>query len=366
MSQTNFAVRLATAAVTPEKTRSSLHVRTLARGEEALWDQFVSASPSGTLCHLTAWSRVVEKTLGHTTHALAAWRGNDICGVLPISHVRNPIFGDCLVSMPLAVYGGVCADDADTAKALLDAGAELGGRLRVKYLELRNAEEPFPSNLPGRELYVTFVQDLSPGPEKLLQSLPRDTRYMIRKSLKAGLEWCEDATLDEFYELYAGSVHRLGTPVFSRSLFTYLSEEFRGQTRLFGVRKNGKVVASVLSFYFRDRVMPYYAGSLPEYNRDGVNNFMYWKLMEQSCQEGIRIFDFGRSKKGTGAFQFKSSWGMAVRDLPYKYQLHTAKEVPHLSPVDPKFQAPVAAWKRLPYPLTKVLGPVVLRWIPSV
>jgi FemAB-related protein (PEP-CTERM system-associated) len=341
-------------------------VRTLEQGQHAMWDRFVTTSGSGTLCHTTGWIRVVEKTLRHKTHALVAWQGEEIRGVLPISHVRNPIFGDCLVSMPLAVYGGVCADDSEPANALLDTAAELGRTLNVKYLELRNQEASFTSHLPGRDLYVTFLQDLSPGPERLLQALPRDTRYMIRKSLKAGLEWCEDVTVDEFYELYAGSVHRLGTPVFSRSLFVNLREVFQGQARLFGVRKNGTVIAGVLCFYFGDRVMPYYAGTLPEYHRDGVNNFMYWKLMEQSCNEGIRRFDFGRSKKGTGAFQFKSSWGMEVRELPYRYQLHKATEVPHLSPVDTKFQKPIEMWKRLPYPLTKVLGPAVLRWIPSV
>ncbi len=99
-------------------------------------------------------------------------------------------------------------------------------RLGVKYLEMRNRTEPFPTDLPGRDLYVTFTQDLTPGPEKLMQALPRDTRYAIRKSIKSGLEWTEDLPLREFYEIYAQSVHRLGTPVFSRSLFEVLASEF--------------------------------------------------------------------------------------------------------------------------------------------
>jgi hypothetical protein len=93
---------------------------------------------------------------------------------------------------------------------------------------------------------------------------------------------------------------------------------------------------------------------------------MYWKLIEQSCEEAFGVFDFGRSKKGTGACLFKSSWGMETVDLPYRYALHTATEVPKMSPVDPKFQAPVALWKRLPYSVTKIIGPRAVRWIPSV
>src|SRR5579864_9430951 len=330
-------------------------------GEEADWDRFVTCSPSGTFFHYSTWRTIVERTLGHRCFFLVARGERGISGVFPIAWVRNRLFGDCLVSLPLAVYGGICADEPHSHSCLLKAGRDLANRLDVRFLEMRNRSEPFPTALPGKDLYVTFTQDLSPGPEKLLQGLPRDTRYMVRKSLKSGLEWTEDLSLDEFYEIYAQSVHRLGTPVFSKALFAFLRSEFQAQSRLFGVRKGKTAIAGVLCFYFRDQVLPYYAGALPEFYKDSPNNFMYWNLIAQSCREGFRHFDFGRSKRGTGSFNFKSSWSMQVTELPYRYHLVRAKEVPHLSPVDAKFQLPVAAWKRMPYSWTKVLGPRLIR-----
>jgi FemAB-related protein (PEP-CTERM system-associated) len=297
---------------------------------------------------------------------LTARRENGISGVFPINWIRNKLFGSCLVSSSLAVYGGVCADDKESYFSLLDAGRDLANRLGVKYLEMRNRTELFPTSLPGRDLYVTFTQDLSPGREKLLQGLPRDTRYAVRKSLKAGLSWTDDLTLPEFYDIYARSVHRLGTPVFSLDLFADLLTQFPKECKLFGVRKGKKAIAGVMCFYFRDQVMPYYGGSLPEYYKDSPNNFMYWSLISQSCAEGLRNFDFGRSKRGTGAYKFKSSWSMKLTELPYRYQLIRAKEVPEMSPVDAKFRLPVSLWKRLPFSWTKVLGPQLIRWIPSV
>ena len=189
---------------------------------------------------------------------------------------------------------------------------------------------------------------------------------VLLKAQKAGLEWSEDLSLPEFYEIYAQSVHRLGTPVFPRELFTYLRSEFPKQVRLFAVRKGKTAIAGVLCFYFQDQVLPYYAGALAEYYKDAPNNFMYWSLMEQSCKEGLRQFDFGRSKRGTGSFDFKSAWSMTATELPYQYHLARANEVPHLSPVDKKFQLPVAAWKRMPFSWTKVIGPRVIRWVPSI
>ena len=338
----------------------------LGAGREDEWDDFVMSCPMGSVFHLSGWQALTERALGHRSFRLVAWRGTEITGIFPMSWVRSRLFGDCLVSSPLAVYGGICAVDRDSYFSLLQAGSDLAKKLRVKYLEMRNRTEPYPTTLPGRDLYVTFTQDLSPGSEKLFQKLPRDTRYAIRKSLKAGLAWTEDLTLDEFYELYAQSVHRLGTPVFSKNLFSLLQSLFPGQCRMFGVRKGKQAIAGVLCLYFRDQVLPYYAGALPQFHHDCPNNFMYWSLIHQSCSEGLRHFDFGRSKTGTGACSFKSSWAMQISKLPYRYQLVQAKEVPHLSPVDGKFQKAVALWKRMPYPCTKVLGPRLIRCIPSI
>jgi len=353
-------------ADSPHNPASSVEIRPLAAAEDAEWDHFVRSAPSGTLFHLSGWSRVAEKAMGWRCFPLVCRNEHGISGVFPIGWIRNRLFGDCLVSMPLAVYGGICTADPDSYRSLLRAGTDLARRLNVKYLEMRNRTDLFPTSLPGRDLYVTFTQDLSPGPEKLLQGLPRDTRYMVRKSLKAGLEWVEDLTLDEFYEIYARSVHRLGTPVFSKNLFSVILGEFPQHSKILGVRKGKKAIAGVLCLYFRDQVMPYYGGALSEYNNDAPNNFMYWSLIAQSCREGYRVFDFGRSKRGTGSFHFKSSWSMQMTGLPYRYQLIRAEQVPQISPVDQKFRLAVEIWKRLPYSWTKILGPRVIRWIPSV
>jgi FemAB-related protein (PEP-CTERM system-associated) len=343
-----------------------LEVRHLESGEEQEWDRFVLSSPSATFFHLSGWSNVIQRVMGHRYFALAAYGDNGIRGVFPMALVQSRIFGDALVSLPLAVYGGICADDPDSYFALLKAGTDLANRMNVKYLEMRNRTESFSTFLPGRDLYVTFTQDLTQGPEKLMRALPRDTRYAVRRSQKAGLQWTEDLTDAEFYEIYARSVHRLGTPVFSRHLFSCLRSEFPNNVRLLGVRKGHTAIAGVFCFSFRDQVMPYYGGSLPGYSSDSPNNFMYWNLIAQSSREGYRQFDFGRSKRGTGSFHFKSSWSMRVEELPYRYQLVRAKDVPRLSPLDKTFHLPIEVWKRLPFSWTKVIGPRLIRWVPSV
>lgn len=338
----------------------------LSRGEEREWDDFVRRSPYGTFFHLSAWKAIVEDVLGCRSLYLVAREESRIGGVLPASLVRSRLFGDCLVSLPLTVYGGICAQTEDAYRRLLDVATEAGRRWRVRYVEMRNLAEPYPCDLPGRDLYVTFRQDLSPGPDELMKRLPRDTRYAIRKSLKAGLEWTTNVSLSDFYGIFAQNVHRLGTPVFSRKLFARMKDEFGAQCRIFGVVNGKRLIAAVLCFYFRDQVLPYYAGALEGHFANAPNHFMYWKLICQSYDEGYRKFDFGRSKRATGSFHFKSSWAMEVIPLPYRYRLIQAKRVPELSPVDRKFRTAAALWKRLPLGVATALGPHVIRLVPSV
>src|SRR5215204_5625297 len=81
---------------------TQIEIRELQPGERGQWDRFVASAASGTFFHQTGWTNVVENVLGHRIVNLVAWRGRSITGVFPISWIRNKIFGDCLVSLPLA------------------------------------------------------------------------------------------------------------------------------------------------------------------------------------------------------------------------------------------------------------------------
>src|SRR5262249_9784069 len=147
-------------------------------------------------------------------------------------------------------------------------------------------------------------------------------RYMIRKGEKAGLEarYGSDQ-LRVFYDLFAENLRHHGTPLFPYSFFRNLVEEFRERLSLLVVYHKAAPVSGVLSFKFRDTVLPYYAGASAEATRLAANNFMYWTLMRDAALEGFRFFDFGRSKKGTGAFTFKTQWNMNIEELQYQILL---------------------------------------------
>lgn len=355
-------------ATSPAKQKPSA-VRTYQSSDAQAWDNFIQTSPQATFCHLSGWSAVIKRVWGHQPHHLLVEQAGKIKGVLPLFHVKSRLFGSMLVSTPNAVYGGIVADDIETQIALLDETKSLAAKLKVDYLELRDAvatNETDDQELQRKDLYFTFVHPITTNEDAMMKSFPRDVRTMIRKGAKNDLtsQVGREELLDEFYDVYATSVKNLGTPVFPKKLFAEFLREFPHASDILLIRQGNKVAGGVLSFYFRDTVLPYYGGAYGEFYRAGINNFMYWELMRHAAAKGLTRFDFGRSKTGTGAYEFKRGWGMEVRALPYQFYLVRAKEMPNLNPTNPKYELMINLWKRLPLSVTKVIGPMIVKNLP--
>ncbi len=131
---------------------------------DAEWDTYVMRHPRATFFHLTGWQHVVEKTFAYRSFSCATRCNGHITGVLPLFLVRHLPFGYALESAPLAVYGGICADDIGSRDVLLSYAQSLARQLQVHYLELRQLEPV--QDLPVKELYVTFRKAIDRDPAK--------------------------------------------------------------------------------------------------------------------------------------------------------------------------------------------------------
>lgn len=333
----------------------------LADGDDAAWDAYVHAHPQGTFFHLSGWRRVIERSFRHRPHYLLAERGGSVAGVLPLFHTRT-LFGNGLVSTPFCVYGGPLASDDEARAALLDRAGQTADALGARYLELR-CRQPVSAGWPAkRDLYATFRRAITADAEANLKAIPRKQRAVVRHALKGELVAEIVGTVDELHHVYACSVRNLGSPVVPKRYFAALKAEFGDACELLLIRaRDGTAVSGVMSFYFRDEVLPYYGGGLPEARRSGANDLMYWDLMRRAGAAGCRIFDFGRSKAGTGAFDFKKNWGFAPEFLSYEYRLAPGQALPDNNPNNPKFRIFIETWKRLPLPVTNLLGPYLVR-----
>jgi len=338
-----------------------LRVRQAEAADLERWDAFVDRCPEATFFHKAGWQEVIRSVFRHRTFYLLAERDGTIVGVLPLAEVKSWLFGHSLVSLPFCVYGGVAATDPTAAPALHAAARELADKLGVGHLELRNriAREP---DWPRQDLYVTFRKEILPDVEANMLAIPRKQRAMVRKGIQRGLRGEIDMTVDRFFALYAENVHRHGTPALPKRYFETLQRVFGRDVELLTVLDPaGAPASSVLTFYFRDEVLPYYAGDAVSARELAANDFKYWELMRRACERGLRVFDYGRSKRETGSFDFKRNWGFEPTPLAYEYKLFKRDAIPQNNPANPKYRAMIALWRHLPRPVANALGPSIVR-----
>lgn len=325
------------------------------------WDSFVHACPDATFFHLSAWQGIFEQSLKHDAHYLYATRDGEIVGVLPLVEVKTVFFGHTLASLPYLAYGGVAALDNQTAMLLEEEADKLARRQGVAHLELRQLSRSH-AEWPRLDNYVTFRKSIEPTAEANLLAIPRKQRAMVRKGIKQGLVARFDQDVERFYRLYANGMHRHGTPALSKRYFADVKRTFGDACSVLTVESaQGQPLSTVLSFYFRDEVIPYYAGD-DEAARDlAANDFKYWELMRDACARGLKTFDYGRSKVGTGSHAFKKNWGFEPQALHYEFMLYKRETVPQNNPSNRKYRYMIEAWRHLPRPMVNWLGPYVVR-----
>lgn len=339
---------------------AGIDIKRLDPRERAHWDDYVLSRPGATFFHRAGWEEVIRRAFGHRTHYLCARQAGEVVGVLPLVHVKSLLFGNALVSTPFCVYGGVVADTEAVREALEAAACRLAEESGVDHLEMRNTG-PVNLDWKRKSLYVTFRKEIDADPEANLKAIPRKQRAMVRKGIKAGLESTIDGDVERLFRAYSESVRNLGTPVFPKKYFRILAEVFPGDCEVLTIAKDGQLIASVMSFYFRDQVLPYYGGGTSEARAVAGNDFMYWELMRRAAERGIKVFDYGRSKEGTGAYSFKKNWGFEPEPLYYEYYLVKGRDVPDINSLNPKYRLFIDAWKRLPLPVSQRLGPLLAR-----
>ncbi|HEY1042886.1 MAG TPA: FemAB family XrtA/PEP-CTERM system-associated protein [Telluria sp.] len=340
-----------------------LRLQLLRAADRERWDAFVRRCPEATFFHLSGWQRVIEEAFGHRTWFYYVEQDGAIAGVLPLGEIRSRLFGHSLLALPFCVYGGVAADCAG-ARALLEQAAQnLAIELGVGHLEYRSMAPAHAGDpvYATRDLYYTFRKQIGPDNEANLLAIPRKQRAMVRKGEKLGLASEIDDGVRRMFQAYSASVHRLGTPVLPERYFALLKQEFGEQCEVRVIVQGRELVSAVLSFFFRNEVIPYYGGGPDIARQLAGNDYMYWSLMRDAAARGCTLFDFGRSKIGTGAFDFKKNWGFAAQPLGYEYRLVRARRMPDNQPLNPKYRAFIRLWQRLPLGLANAVGPLIAR-----
>ena len=326
-------------------------------------DAYVAAHPESELFHRPQWSLAVEEGCRQRSRYLVAeGAAGSLVGCLPLTEIRSPLFGSALVSVGFGTGGGPLADDPAVGERLVEEGWALARKLGCRTMELRGG--PVPEGWTAQTgVYVGFAKPLPQGDEAILKAIKRRHRAIRRAQafnleIRCGREAADRAM---HYAVFAESVRNLGSPTFPPALFAAALDRFGEDADILTVLKDGKPAASVLNFYDKGTVFPYWGGGTREARDCFANEVMYYEVMRHASRRGCTRFDFGRSKVGTGPHSFKMNWGFDPRPLVYAVRTADGAEPRSVNPLDPKYRLQVALWKRLPLPVANRVGPLIAR-----
>lgn len=329
------------------------------------WERFAASMAPLTLSQHPGWLDVLHSSLAHRTFLIEATHGDSIVGLLPLCQVQGPLLGRTLSSLPYLNYGGALAADPEIATAMISEALNLASSLGSSRLLLRHSIAVEHHALRRFECpKINVRRELPSSTEGLDASLSSSTRSQVRKGRKNGLSvvWGGEELLAEFYDVFSRNMRDLGTPVYSMSLFREALRRFPHRAELCVVRLGSiAVAASLLAHGWGITEVPS-ASSLREFNKSNANMLMYWHLLERSIVRGQSYFDFGRCTAGDSVFKFKEQWG--GRPLPAQWQIGDWQAASRPERIGPGRHRLSKVWRRLPLPLSRWIGPAIVRRVP--
>jgi serine/alanine adding enzyme len=366
-----------------------IKVKTLPDGNTEIWDRYVNDSDRATAYHLTGWSRIIEKTYGHKTYPLAAVKEGtkikpngevpfEINGILPIVKMRNVLLSTSLISMPFCDFGGAIADHCEISQMLIGEAISLGSKIGAKQIELRNSDnlvniknlnvKKYDNDLFCSEESRRYrlLLNLPESSSKLMNGFKSKLRSQIRRPSKSGCKarYGKAELIDDFYTVFASNMRDLGSPVHSKRLFENIFKEFSDKTTIFVITRENVPLAGSITIGFRETMYNPWASSLRQYSKYSPNMLLYWKMLEFACDNGYKIFDFGRSYLNEGTYRFKQQWGAEPVPLPWQYISFTESGyAKNIASESRAFQAAGELWKKFPVGLTRIIGPYLRRYI---
>lgn len=328
------------------------------------WDPFC-ANNGGTLYHRSAWRDILAHTMRRELFYLTARSADQkLIGALPLAITRSRLFGHYAVSLPYFNYGGPVAVAPNVEQALIEAAFELCASQGLHQVEIRDTVQR--SGLVARTDKVSMRLDLSgvSALTGLLDQRGSKLRAQVNKAMSSGVSFKVGGTalLGDFYRVFATNMRDLGTPVYQADFFASILDTFTDDTLLVvGYFNQAPVCGAFLARNGNAWEIPW-ASTLRKANAIAANMALYGRVLEEVIERNATLFDFGRSSVDAPTYRFKKQWG--ATPMPLYWYNAKPEGATDLTVASPKFRMAIAAWKKLPVAVTRVVGPPLVRNLP--
>lgn len=342
-------------------------IKILTEELEPKWRQFVEKAADATIYHTLEWKEIAQ-VFGHQPIYLLSIEetNGQVSGILPLYYVQG-LLGRRIVSVSLRDRGGPIFDNEHSLFELLRYAIDLAKRKKCNYLELKNINQLAKSvaenlALEQKQSLIQTQIEIDADKEKIWKRMhQKSVRWAITKSKKEGVRvrWSGDRKgIAEFYRLFVATRHRLGVPVYSYNLFENIYQNFisKGWAGCILAEYKHRPIAGMIFLAYHGTIIEAYAASDRRFLHLRPNNLLLWELLCWGADQGFAIFDLGCDPANNkGLLEFKSRWGGRQRRVSYYY--YYCKRCNVLNAGSPRFDFLRRGWRRLPGPLTKMIGP---------
>lgn len=307
----------------------------LSAADEIAYEAFLAACPAATFYHSLRYRDLLIAVTGaNAEYLICKDDAGSISGVLPLMSRDGP-FGTVINSLPFfGSYGGVLATDSEAAAVLWQAYGqklEKPGLAAATVIDnpfaITSTLPPFPpSYIDTRIAQITPLDGADAG-AKLMARIDSSTRRNIRKAEQSGVTVAvENSAIGFLARTHCANMAEIGGVAKPASFFEEFPRIFRAndEYRIYIARLDGKPVAALLLFYYKDFVE--YFTPATEDDQRGVQPMaaILHRAMLDAAAEGRRIWNWGGTwTSQTGVYRFKRKWGAEER--VYSYNTHVVR-----------------------------------------
>jgi CelD/BcsL family acetyltransferase involved in cellulose biosynthesis len=310
---------------TRQHRASSPVIRQLDPLRDPRWTPFLKTHPQSSVFHTVAWLKALQVTYGYQPLVLTtSSAGETLQNGLVCCRVDSWLTGRRLVSVPFADHCEVLLDEPDDFRAMVSALEQRMSEDRLKYVEIRplKAFSNSPASLLSDKSFSFHQIDLSPNLDALFASFHKDsTQRKIRRAERERVVYEEgrsEELLNEFYRLLGITRRRHQLPPQPKKWFRNLIECFGDDLKIRVASKDGRAVAAILTIRHKDTLVYKYGCSDGEFSNLGGTQLLFWRAIQEAKQEGMSVFDLGRSDSDNpGLITFKDRWGSERTTLEY-------------------------------------------------
>jgi lipid II:glycine glycyltransferase (peptidoglycan interpeptide bridge formation enzyme) len=213
-----------------------------------------------------------------------------------------------------------------------------------------------------------MVLSLPATMELLAKQLGSKLRSQVKRSSREAVQVRTGGLelLDGFYDVFSRNMRDLGTPVYPKRFFRAILQRFVQQTLLVVIEHQGVPGAAGFVVIDGPRAEIPWAACRSEMKPLGLNMRLYWEVLSAVIERRCSSFDFGRSTRDSGTYNFKKQWGAQPLQLHW-HRWEAGPAAANGEDVGGEGRArryATAIWQRLPIGVANWLGPLVSPSLP--